>query len=45
MIGDLFLIVKDAALIILISVTLDKIIKGGDDKWYRLIFLVLLFTL
>jgi len=41
----LFSVIKDAALIILISLTLDKIMKGGDDRYYRLIFLVILLTL
>lgn len=45
MVSEVFAVVKDAALVILISLTLGKIIEGGDDKWYRLIFLFLLLTL
>lgn len=37
--------VKDAALVILMAVTLDRIRKGGDSKWYRIIFLLILLTL
>lgn len=38
-------IVKDAAILILIASTLDRIQKGGEERYFRLIFLALLFTI
>lgn len=38
-------IVKDAGLTIMIGATLDRIEKGGDEKWHRIIFLALLCIL
>lgn len=45
MIAVICSIVKDAAIVILIAVTLDRIRKGGDDRFYRIVFLVILLTL
>lgn len=42
---DTLTVIKDAAVIILIAVTLMRIKRGGDDKWFRIVFLGLLFTL
>lgn len=40
-----FNVIKDAALLILIAVTLDRIQRGGEDRYFRLVFLAILFTI
>lgn len=43
--AELFLILKDAALLMIISVTLEKIRKGGEANWHMLIFIGILCLL
>lgn len=41
---ELLSVVKDAALCILIAVTMDRIEQGDKYRWARLVFMILLFT-
>jgi hypothetical protein len=38
-------VIKDAGLTIVMAATLDRIERGGDEKWHRIIFLALLCIL
>jgi hypothetical protein len=42
---DIFEIVKDGAILIMIVTTLDRIRKGGDERWHRVLFIMILFLL